>query len=179
MQQGNLPYGYDHKYVYSHFGYNLKATDMQAAIGVAQIKKLPSFIEHRRKNFKRLMNALEPVADKLILPEAFPHSNPSWFGFPITCTSSMERNKIVDYLEINGIQTRTLFAGNFIQHPCFDDIRNNNEEYRIVGSLANTERIMNSTFWVGVYPGLTEQQIDYIASIIIKFVNSYVKEKQS
>lgn len=165
-QYGELPLGYDHKYVYSHFGYNLKATDMQAAIGCAQLEKFPSFVERRRHNFERLKNALYSVEDKLILPVACPNSNPSWFGFLITCKEGVDRNKVVQYVENHGVQTRMLFAGNLIKHPCFDEMRKTGEGYQVVGKLENTDRIMKDTFWVGVYPGMTDEMIDYMARII-------------
>lgn len=165
-QYGELPIGYDHKYVYSHFGYNLKATDMQAAIGCAQIKKFPIFVERRIHNFSRLRAALEDCQDKLILPEACPNSTPSWFGFLITCKEGVDRNKVVQYVEQRGVQTRMLFSGNLIKHPCFDQMRASGEGYRVVGSLENTDRIMNHTFWVGVYPGMTDEKIDYMAKVI-------------
>lgn len=167
-QYGELPLGYDHKYVYSHFGYNLKATDMQAAIGCAQLEKFPSFVQRRKANFKRLRAALEPVSDKLILPVACENSDPSWFGFLITCKEGVNRNKIVQYVEEKGVQTRMLFAGNLTKHPCFDEMRKSGEGYRVVGSLENTDRIMNDTFWVGVYPGMTDEMIDYMAKVIIE-----------
>ncbi len=166
-QYGELPLGYDHKYVYSHFGYNLKATDMQAAVGCAQLKKFPSFVERRRVNFKRLRAALECVSDKLILPEAAPNSDPSWFGFLITCREGVDREKVVPYIEAHGVQTRMLFAGNLIKHPCFDEMRASGKGYRVVGDLSETDRIMTSTFWVGVYPGMTDEMIDYMAKTII------------
>lgn len=169
-QYGELPLGYDHKYVYSHFGYNLKATDMQAAIGCAQLEKFPSFVERRRHNFARLKAALAEVSDKLILPEACENSNPSWFGFLITCKEGVDRNKVVQHVEKSGVQTRMLFAGNLTKHPCFDEMRSTGEGYRIVGTLANTDRIMNDTFWVGVYPGMTDEMIDYMAKVIIEAV---------
>jgi CDP-6-deoxy-D-xylo-4-hexulose-3-dehydrase len=165
-QYGELPVGYDHKYVYSHLGYNLKATDMQAAIGCAQLDKFPSFVERRRHNFARLKAALADCTDKLILPEAAPHSNPSWFGFLITCKEGTDRNAAVQYIESKGVQTRMLFAGNLIKHPCFDEMRKTKEGYRIVGDLAVTDRIMKDTFWVGVYPGMTDEMIDYMAKTI-------------
>ena len=171
-QYGELPFGYDHKYVYSHFGYNLKATDMQAAVGCAQLKKFPSFVERRRHNFARLKAALAPVADKLILPEACENSNPSWFGFLITCQKGVDREKVVSYVESRGVQTRMLFAGNLTKHPCFDQMRASGEGYRIVGTLDNTDRVMTDTFWVGVYPGMTDEMIDYMAKTIIAAVNS-------
>lgn len=165
-QYGELPLGYDHKYVYSHFGYNLKATDMQAAIGVAQLKKFPSFVERRRHNFDRLHQGLECLKDKFILPEPCPNSRPSWFGFLLTCKEGVDRNKVVHYVETHGIQTRMLFAGNLIKHPCFDEMRKTGKGYRVVGELTNTDRIMNDTFWVGVYPGMTDEKIDYMIKII-------------
>ena len=164
---GELPQGYDHKYVYSHFGYNLKVTDMQAAIGCEQLKKIPSFIEIRRHNWERLHRKLECVQDKLILPEPSDNSNPSWFGFLITIKDGLDRNKIIKYIEEHNIQTRLLFSGNIIKHPCFDGIRGSNA-YRVVGDLKNTDTIMSKTFWVGVYPGMTDEIIDYMAYIIRK-----------
>lgn len=155
-------FGYDHKYVYSHFGYNLKATDMQAAIGCAQLEKLNSFVEKRRHNFDRLKNGLKGLEDKIILPEETKNSKPSWFGFIITCKDGVNRNEVVKYLEKSGIQTRNLFAGNLIKHPCFDELREKEEGYRVIGDLKNTDRIMKDTFWVGVYPGLTDEKIDYM-----------------
>lgn len=166
-QYGELPLGYDHKYVYSHFGYNLKATDMQAAVGCAQLKKFPSFVERRRHNFKRLRAALECVSDKLILPEACPGSDPSWFGFLITCREGVDREKVVPYIEAHGVQTRMLFAGNLTKHPCFDEMRASGKGYRVIGDLSTTDRVMTSTFWVGVYPGMTDEMIDYMAKTII------------
>lgn len=175
-QYGELPQGYDHKYVYSHFGYNLKVTDMQAAIGCEQLKKFPSFIERRRHNWDRLRKALEPVADKLILPEPERNSNPSWFGFLISVKpdSGIVRNELTAYIEGNNIQTRLLFSGNIIKHPCFNQIRGT-EAYRVIGDLHNTDYIMNNTFWVGVYPGMSDEMIDYMAKIIIQGVSDLVK----
>ena len=170
-QYGELPLGYDHKYVYSHFGYNLKATDMQAAIGCAQLEKLPAFVERRIHNFNRLKAALAGLEDKLILPEACENSKPSWFGFMMTCREGVDRSSVVKYLEENGIQTRMLFAGNLIKHPCFDELRRTGEGYRIVGELKNTDRIMNDTFWVGVYPGMNDEMIDYMAKRIREAVS--------
>lgn len=169
-QYGELPLGYDHKYVYSHFGYNLKATDMQAAVGCAQLKKFPSFVERRKHNFARLKAGLAGTEEKLILPEACENSDPSWFGFLITCKEGTDRNKAVQYIEENGIQTRMLFAGNLTKHPCFDQMRGSKEGYRICGDLKNTDRIMKDTFWVGVYPGMTDEMIDYMAETIKKAV---------
>ena len=161
-QYGELPKGYDHKYVYSHFGYNLKATDMQAAIGCAQLDKIAAFVGRRKYNFNRLKCGLEELNHKLILPEACPNSDPSWFGFLMTCRENIDRNYIVQQLEAAGIQTRMLFSGNLIKHPCFDEMRKHNEGYRIVGALENTDRIMNASFWIGVYPGMTDEMIDYM-----------------
>ncbi|MCI8710971.1 MAG: lipopolysaccharide biosynthesis protein RfbH [Ruminococcus sp.] len=169
-QYGELPLGYDHKYVYSHFGYNLKATDLQAAIGCAQLGKFPSFVERRRHNFERLKNALAGTEDKLILPEACENSAPSWFGFLITCREGVDRNKVVQYIEDHNVQTRMLFAGNLTKHPCFDEMRKTGEGYRVVGNLENTDRIMHDTFWVGVYPGMTDEMVDYMAKIIKKSI---------
>ncbi len=169
-QYGQLPVGYDHKYVYSHFGYNLKATDMQASIGCAQLKKFPSFVERRIHNFNRLKTALLEISDKLILPETCENSKPSWFGFLLTCQEGTNRNDLVQTIENKGVQTRMLFAGNLVKHPCFDTMRETGTGYRVVGSLTNTDRIMNDTFWVGVYPGMTDEHIDYMAKIIIEAV---------
>lgn len=170
-QYGELPLGYDHKYVYSHFGYNLKATDMQAAIGCAQLKKFPSFVEKRKENFARLKEGLEGCQDIYILPEACEHSDPSWFGFLITCKEGVDRSKVVSYIENHGIQTRMLFAGNLTKHPCFDQMRAAGRGYRVVGDLTNTDIIMNQSFWVGVYPGLTNEMIDYMAMVIKEAVH--------
>lgn len=165
-RHGDLPYGYDHKYVYSHFGYNLQATDMQAAVGCAQLRKLPLFTERRRRNFDRMTAGLRDIADRLILPEPCPGAKPSWFGFLLTCRKGVDRKAVVQYVEEHGVQTRMLFAGNLTKHPCFDEMRASGEGYRIVGTLANTDRIMNDTFWVGLYPGMTDEKIDYMARII-------------
>ena len=169
-QYGELPYGYDHKYVYSHFGYNLKSTDLQAAIGCAQLKKLPGFVERRKHNFERLRKKLAPLKDNFILPEALPGSDPSWFGFLLTCLPGTDRKKVVPYIESKGVQTRMLFAGNLIKHPCFDGMRRTGKGYRTVGNLKETDRIMNDTFWVGVYPGMTDRMIDHMANVITKSV---------
>lgn len=169
-QYGELPPGYDHKYVYSHFGYNLKATDLQAAIGCAQLDKFPSFVERRRRNFDRLKAALSGLEDKLILPEACENSAPSWFGFLLTCREGVDRNRVVQHVEEAGVQTRMLFAGNLIKHPCFDRMRQSGEGYRVASGLENTDRIMRDTFWVGVYPGMTDEMIDYMAKVIRKAV---------
>lgn len=165
-QYGELPLGYDHKYVYSHFGYNLKATDMQAAIGCAQLKKFPSFVERRRHNFERMRAALEDVQDKFILPVPCPHSKPSWFGFLLTCKEGVDKVAVTRFVEAHGVQTRALFAGNLIKHPCFNEMRASGKGYRVVGELTNTDRIMRDTFWVGLYPGMTDEKIDYMAKVI-------------
>ena len=170
-QYGELPYGYDHKYVYSHFGYNLKATDMQAAIGCAQLKKFPGFVAKRKENFAHLSDVLKGVSDKLILPVATPHSDPSWFGFMMTCREGIDRKKVVEHIEAAGIQTRALFAGNLTKHPCFDEMRKTGKGYRVVGELINTDRIMNDSFWVGVYPGMTDEMLDHMCTVIIEAVN--------
>src|SRR3989339_2059026 len=171
QQFGELPYGYDHKYVYSHFGYNLKATDLQAAIGCAQLEKLPSFIEARKKNWSMLREGLEDLSDVFILPEAAENSDPSWFGFLLTVieNSGLTRERIVKHLEDHGIQTRMLFAGNMIKHPCFDEMRKSGKGYRAVGPLKNTDIIMNRTFWVGVYPGMAGEMLDFMINRIVKF----------
>ena len=175
-QYGELPLGYDHKYVYSHFGYNLKATDMQAAIGCAQLEKFPAFVERRRYNFDRMKANLlaadseGKILDKLILPEACADSNPSWFGFMITCKEGVDRNQVVRHMEEHGIQTRMLFAGNLTKHPCFDEMRATGEGYRVVGELTNTNRIMKDTFWIGVYPGMTDEMIDYMSKMLMEAV---------
>ena len=172
-QFGELPKGYDHKYVYSHFGYNLKVTDMQAAIGCEQLKKFPSFIERRRHNWQRLHDALvnSPAADKLILPEPAANSDPSWFGFMVSVKpdSGLERNTVTRYLEEHNIQTRLLFSGNLIKHPCFDAIRGT-DAYRVAGGLENTDFIMSNSFWVGVYPGMTDEMVDYMAEKLLEAV---------
>ena len=165
-QYGELPKGYDHKYVYSHFGYNLKATDLQAAVGCAQIEKMDSFVKSRREHFLYLSERLQDTQDRLILPEPCENSNPSWFGYLITCKKEGKRNEIVQYLEKHGVQTRMLFAGNLIKHPCFDSIRNDKNAYRVVGTLENTDRIMENSFWIGVYPGMTKEMLDYMIKII-------------
>lgn len=166
---GLLPEGYDHKYVYSHLGFNLKLTDLQASIGVEQLKKLPLFIEKRNYNFRILYTMLECISDKIILPVAAENSIPSWFGFPITIKSGsgLNRNKITRYLEEHNIQTRLLFSGNLLYHPSFDEYRNS-AAYRVVGNLCVTEEIMKNTFWVGVYPGMTEEMLQYMGSVIIE-----------
>ncbi|MDR2547757.1 MAG: lipopolysaccharide biosynthesis protein RfbH [Lachnospiraceae bacterium] len=159
-QYGEMPLGYDHKYVYSHFGYNLKATDLQAAIGCAQIPKVGDFTMRRRQNYQRLYDGLKHLVPYLVLPEAHPDSHPSWFGFLITCQTGIDKNRIVSELEERGIQTRMLFAGNLVKQPCFDEMRKSGEGYRIVGELTNTDIVMERSFWVGVYPGMTDEMID-------------------
>ena len=197
QQFGELPFGYDHKYVYSHFGYNLKVTDMQAAIGCAQLEKFPSFIEARKQNWQLLRDNLTGLEDRLILPEATPNSDPSWFGFLLTVRegSGLTRDKIVNHLENKGIQTRMLFAGNLIKHPCFDEMRRDGKGFRVVPNtnveklngfrveganshlssfnsrLPVTDLIMNNTFWVGVYPGMTEKMLEYMVTIIRQYLS--------
>jgi len=170
-QHGSLPYGYDHKYVYSHFGYNLKLSDLQAAIGCAQLEKLPGFIAARQKNFAALTNGLADLGDSLILPRATPGSSPSWFGFLITLCEGVDfsRNDLVKHLEAANIQTRNLFAGNITRHPCFTDLIEGSH-YRVLGTLTNTDRIMNDSFWIGVYPGMTKQMLHYMVEKIREFV---------
>jgi CDP-6-deoxy-D-xylo-4-hexulose-3-dehydrase len=158
---GELPQGYDHKYVYSHLGYNLKATDMQAAVGVAQLDKLDGFVTARRHNFRHLHDALASLSDRLLLPEPCKNANPSWFGFPILCRKGADREKIVRALESEGIQTRMLFAGNIARQPCMQDV-----DYRIAGSLENTDSVMNRLFWLGVYPGIDDNAMDYMSEKI-------------
>ena len=162
-QLGDLPHGYDHKYTYSHIGYNLKLTDMQAAVGVSQLKKLPHFIQRRKENYAYLREKLEPLQEFLELPEATAHSEPSWFGFPITLRENapVTRNQLIQHLESSHIGTRLLFAGNLLRQPAFKDI-----PHRVVGDLPNADRVMNNTFWVGVYPGLEAAQLDYITHVI-------------
>lgn len=171
-QYGELPKGYDHKYVYSHFGYNLKVTDMQAAVGCEQLAKFPEFVERRRHNWAFLRNALDTAQDMLILPEPCASSNPSWFGFLITVKDDVakSREEIVREIESKGVQTRMLFSGNLIKHPCFDEMRATGEGYRVVGDLANTDKIMNRAFWVGVYPGMTDEMLTYMAQTIVAAV---------
>lgn len=165
-QYGELPLGYDHKYVYSHFGYNMKATDMQAAVGCAQLEKFPSFVARRKENFARLKAGLTDVQEKFILPEACENSDPSWFGFLITCREGVDRNAVVQYAEKKGVQTRMLFSGNLIKHPCFDQMRAEGRGYRVPQELTVTDRIMTDTFWIGVYPGMTNEMIDYMINVL-------------
>ncbi|MBQ1312530.1 MAG: lipopolysaccharide biosynthesis protein RfbH [Blautia sp.] len=169
QQFGELPKGYDHKYVYSHFGFNLKVTEMQAAIGCEQLKKFPSFIEKRRENWEKLSRILEKGKEYYILPEPEKNSIPSWFGFMLTVKpeKGIQRNEVTKYLESHNIQTRLLFAGNLTKHPCFDSIRGT-DAYRVAGSLEKTDYIMNNSFWVGVYPGMTEDMIEYMGQMILE-----------
>ena len=169
---GELPQGYDHKYVYSHFGFNLKITDMQAAIGCAQLEKLDTIVASRRKNWARLHEGLKDVA-QLILPEAEENSNPSWFGFLIAVKEDARftRNELTSFLESRKIQTRNLFAGNLIKHPAFDEMRKSGEGYRVVGELRMTDFVMNNGFWIGVYPGMTDEMIDWMITSIKAFCN--------
>lgn len=171
-QYGELPFGYDHKYVYSHFGYNMGVTDMQAAVGCAQLEKLPGFVARRKENFTFLKEALADIEDNLILPEACPGSDPSWFGFMMTCREGVTRNAVVRHVESKGVQTRMLFAGNLIKHPCFDDMRKSGEGYRVIGKLDNTDRIMRDSFWIGVYPGMTEEKLTYMVKAIREAVKN-------
>lgn len=175
QQFGELPFGYDHKYVYSHFGYNLKVTDLQAAVGCAQLEKLPGFIATRKKNWQKLRKGLEELEEYFIMPEPAPNSDPSWFGFLLTVRTGVGfgRDDIVRYLEKKGIQTRMLFAGNLLSHPCFDEMRASKKGYRIAGKLTNTHRAMRDSFWVGVYPGLSDPMI----TRLIKTIHSFVSAK--
>jgi len=167
QQHGLLPYGYDHKYVYSHIGYNLKLTDLQAAVGLAQLKKLPKFIERRKHNFRLLKEGLIKYSEYFILPEATPGSDPSWFAFPITVKEDapFSRNEIVNYLESNKIMTRMLFGGNLIRQPAYQGV-----QYRVVGNLKNSDIVLNNTFFIGVYPGITDEMIEYILHTFENFI---------
>jgi len=169
QQLGKLPFGYDHKYTYSHIGYNLKITDMQAAVGVAQLKKLPSFIKARRRNFTLLYNLFKEYKKYFVLPEAEIKSEPSWFGFPLLVKerSPFTRAEIVNYLEENKIATRMLFGGNLIRQPAYMDM-----EHRVSGSLKNTDSVMNNLFWIGVYPGISNEMIKYIGRKIEEFIKT-------
>jgi CDP-6-deoxy-D-xylo-4-hexulose-3-dehydrase len=168
-QLGELPSGYDHKYIYSHIGYNLKATDMQAAVGVAQLKKLPQFIADRRRNWRLIYDRLRPWEDKLILPRATPRSDPSWFGFPITvrADAGFSRLELVRHLESRKIGTRQLFGGNLTRQPAYRGV-----PFRVAGDLTNTDTIMNNTFWIGVYPGITETMIDHLGQSFADFIHN-------
>ena len=173
MQFGDLPLGYDHKYVYSHFGYNLKVTDMQAAIGCAQLEKLPEFTEIRRYNWQYIKDGLADLDNYFVLPQPAENSRPSWFGFLITLqpNAPFKRVDLIKYIENKNIQTRLLFSGNILKHPCFDEMRRTGEGYRVVGDLINTNRIMNDSFWIGVYPGMTKAKLDAMIKTIRDFVN--------
>ncbi len=174
QQFGELPRGYDHKYVYSHFGYNLKVTEMQAAIGCAQLRKLPEFIKKRRENWQRLYDGLCDLDKYFILPQPIKNAKPSWFGFLLTVQegAGFSREAIVTYLEKQGIQTRMLFAGNLLKHPCFDEMRQQQRDYRVVGGLENTDKVMHQTFWIGVYPGMTDAMIDFMVTKIREFTKN-------
>ena len=168
---GDLPHGYDHKYVYSHIGYNLKATDIQAALGLAQLAKLPAFVKRRKKNFSQLLKALKEYENLLILPHPTPHSDPSWFGFPITVRSrsGFKRSDLVSFLEKNRIMTRMLFGGNLLKQPAYMGV-----DKRVVGDLKNTDTVMNNSFFVGVYPGINEDAMSYMIDIFDNFLKGYV-----
>lgn len=170
QKHGELSLGYDHKYVYSHLGYNLKVTDMQAAVGLAQLKKLPQFIEKRKENYNKLSNAFKELSDYFILPVPEENSEPSWFGFPITIKEDVKftRSELTQYLENNKIGTRLLFGGNLLKQPCFTE---DNYDYRVIGDLRNTDIIMNNTFWIGVWPGINDECIKYIADKVKEFVS--------
>ena len=165
-QLGDLPHGYDHKYIYSHIGYNLKATDMQAAVGVAQLKKLPGFIERRRHNWQRLHDGLSELSDVFVLPRATEHSEPSWFGFALTVRpdASFSRHELVQWLDQRRIATRQLFGGNLLRQPAYREI-----PHRVVGELTNTDLVMNGTFWLGVYPGITDAMVDYVVDCLREY----------
>lgn len=171
QRHGDLPEGYDHKYVYSHLGYNLKVTDMQAAIGLSQLNKLDSFIEARKANHQKITEKLREFEEYLILPEATPNSDPSWFGYVITVREEAQftRDELTGYLEEHKIGTRLLFAGNILRQPCFTE---ENYEYRVVGTLDNTDRIMNGTFWIGTWPGIDDDCIDYIYNVFKNFISN-------
>jgi CDP-6-deoxy-D-xylo-4-hexulose-3-dehydrase len=171
---GELPKGYDHKYVYSHFGFNLKATDLQASIGVAQLEKFPKFVEMRKKNYNRLLNGLQGLEEYITIQEAIANSEPSWFGFlmSVNDNANFTRNNITQFLEDSNIQTRNLFAGNILKHPLFNNMIEN-KDYRVVGELKNTDKIMNSSFWIGVYPNMGNDAIDYM----IKKIREFIKGK--
>lgn len=178
QQHGTLPFGYDHKYVYSHLGYNLKATDLQAAIGCVQLDKLEQFTAARKNNWQKLHDGLKSLGEYFILPKATENSDPSWFGFLLTVKEGVgfTRNEIVQYLEKNNIQTRMLFAGNLLRHPCFDQMREENQGFRVVGELINTDRVMNDTFWVGVYPGMKDQAVRYLIDQVNLFAKKHIRE---
>lgn len=167
QQFGTLPPGYDHKYVYSHIGYNLKLTDMQAAVGCAQLDKLADFIQQRKHNYNRLFELLTPYSDRLILPHATPGSDPSWFAFVITVrdNAGFTRNELTRFLEVNHIETRNLFSGNLLRHPAFQDI-----QHRVVGDLSNTDKVMSDAFFIGVYPGITNAHLEWVADVFARFM---------
>ncbi len=173
---GDLPKGYDHKYVYSHFGFNLKVSDMQAAVGVAQLEKFPKFVEKRKENHKKLLDGLQGLEKYITIQQATPKSDPSWFGLLITVNDDMKftRNNISMFLEDNKIQTRNLFAGNILKHPLFDEMKEN-IDYRKIGNLSNTDKIMNDSFWIGLYPGMGDDAINYM----IKTIKQYIKGKEN
>ncbi|MGD9058439.1 MAG: lipopolysaccharide biosynthesis protein RfbH [Desulfobacterales bacterium] len=174
-QLGELPYGYDHKYTFSHFGYNLKLTDMQAAIGCAQLAKLPQFIAARHKNWQMLHEGMSDLEEWFILPEPTTNSQPCWFGFPIAVRENKKfsRNDIVGHLEDEKIQTRMLFAGNILRHPCFNEMRKSGKGFRKIGDLKTTDLVMMRTFWIGVYPGLSQKMVDFMIDTITKFVKKF------
>jgi len=170
-QLGDLPYGYDHKYIYSHIGYNLKMTDMQAAVGVAQMKKLPEFIAARQHNWQRLWDGLRPFSEFLMLPVPTPNSQPSWFGFLLTIRpdAPFSRNALIQHLQAHKVATRLLFGGNLLRQPAYQNIR-----HRVVGDLHNTDIAMNQSFWIGVYPALTDEMIDYVIGVFADFFKTAV-----
>lgn len=172
QQFGELPIGYDHKYVYSHFGYNLQATDLQAAVGCAQLDKLPAFVEARKENWQYLRDGLESVSNKIVLPELDGKVKPSWFGFLMLVKedAGFTRNDLAQYLEDRNIQTRYLFAGNYLKQPCYNELRKSGTGYRVVGNLINTDKIMNQALWIGVYPGMNQDKLNYM----IKCIKAYV-----
>lgn len=174
-QYGELPRGYDHKYVYSHFGYNLKATDMQAAVGCAQLKKLDEFGALRREHFQYLKENLADMQDVFLLPCEGANTDPSWFGFLLLVKeeAGFSREELVQYMEEKKIQTRNLFTGNIIKHPCFNEMRRKKEGYRVVGNLTQTDRIMNQAFWIGVYPDMQKEKLDYMLKVIKEFVYAH------
>lgn len=175
QQFGELPLGYDHKYVYSHFGYNLKVTDMQAAIGCAQLRKIPAIVEARKQNWTYLREGLRGLEDRLIFAEPTGNSDPSWFGFLIFVkeNAGFTRNDLVHHLERHHIQTRMLFAGNLIKHPCFDEMRKSGEGFRVVGELKNTDLVMTNSLWIGVYPGMKKPMLDYMIKEIKAFCHEH------
>jgi CDP-6-deoxy-D-xylo-4-hexulose-3-dehydrase len=175
QKHGSLPFGYDHKYIYSHFGFNLKATDLQASIGVAQLKKLDAFTSLRRENWQRLYDGLKHLEDIFILPQATAGSEPSWFGFILTIRKDMpfKRVDLTSYLEQNNIQTRTLFSGNLLAHPAFDALRQEENSYRVIHPLEQTDLVLNNTFWIGVYPGLNKFDIEYMIDNINQFCKNF------